>query len=1095
MARSKPPEPTGSPASADPASALEAPELDAPPEPLTPETALEWNRYYDRYVAGGVLLLAFLVSAHKLTGVSSSIWPMIRTGERIINRGSPITTDIYSYTESDKPWVNVPWLYEVGSHLLFSTSRTMFSADPATGDQIGAGVLVTLNALVRVLTVFLLLRLCRPGPGLWWFAVVSVLAMGYVVAPRYVSTTSGEQLEWLSVGGIARQAIVSPETWGTLLMAFAVLFLDRALVLGRKKALYALPPLFLLWANIDESFAFGLIALVVGCVSWLVSRPRQGNDGPSPALVGGIAAGCVAICALNPSLFRIYGEAFGPILSIPTVVFSSGNFLSMPDHLSFFGADSWDFLRRGSGDRAPVMRLAFYLVVVIVGLASFALNRRRMSRFGLALFIVAALLWGGLTRFSGEFAVIFTYILGRNGQEWFQSTYGVAGRISGGWTAWSVLGRALTILLVFLVMAKTLTGFGYTEGRPTFGFGFDPSEFDFEAGDYLKTAKFEGEVLNLSDTLGDAMIWRAYPRRKTFTDSRRGLFGGDVRRDLATFRSAFTEVRAGDGTADDSGPVTVKEDPDKWRPILDKYRATTVLMLWERDYRLYGAMLYSKNWTLLYDDGRSILFGRKDAPADELALFEKEKLDAREIVYHRRDRVPFPDRSPTAVTFIDRIIRNRSLSRRQPHINAADHWLTAGAVLAGGSLPDSAHCIMAIREARKAIRYNPDESDAYRYLEFAYEKLMENEVAAFRAKKQQVPVGYIAFRTRARITALNYAIQTTPPPVDRESQLILAESYKRLTLLHRGMGDLDLEHDALAAWRDLVPAGDVPAEELKRLDDLDNAIRRFKDDLQKAGNDSNLDAVARASIAENRGFPGLALQELEEAENQGVLIDKFLNMMVGLYCRTGQPEKANEKLQNRPLDDPALFFGGAGSPAYTHGLVNLLLGYYDNTVAFWRDKALVQALLSERSQKLAVAREILAGVPDRAVTTTLDLTGIPNRPGLIETEASWEFELALCLLESGNPDEAGKRFLRALEFNPRISVRPLIEDYLSKSKLNVPIPESLAIDAKPADPEAAKPDAPKEEKPAEPAKDTKPEAKPAEPAKDPKPEAKPEGPK
>lgn len=1077
MARSKPPEPPASSATVDTATDAEAPEVEAAPEPLTPETALEWNRYYDRYVAGGILLLAFFVSAHKLTAVSSSIWPTIRTGELIARKGTPITTEVYSYTEAGKPWVNIPWLYDLGTYLVFSTSRTMFTADGAVGDQIGAGVLITLNALARVLTVFLLLRLRRPGPGLWWYAAVAGLAMGCTFSPR------DEQFE-VSIGGIARQALLSPDTWGTLLLACQVLLMDRGLRLGRTKSLYALPALFLVWANLDESFAFGLIALVVGCAAFLAGRRGAKHEGASTAMLAAIVAGCAAVCIVNPSTYRIYAEAFGPILSIPRMVFSRGNFLPLPDALSFFGSDSWGWLGRVSGERAAGLRLAYYLALLAVGFASFALNRRRTTGYTLGLFLVSALLWGGLNRFSAQFAVIFVYVVGRNGQEWFQHNYGVAGRISSGWTAWSVLGRALTILVTFLVLAKTLTGYGYTEGRATFGFGFDPSEFDFEVGNHLKTAKYKGEVFNLSDSLGDALIWRAYPIRKTFTDTRRGVFGTDLRRDLAAFREAFAADQPAGGKDGASTVLDLKDDPAKWRPILDKYNATTVLLFWDRDFLVYGAMLTSKNWVLLYDDGRAVLFGRKDAPEDVLAEFEKEKLDAQDIVYHRRDRVPFPDRPPTAVTFIDRIIRNRSLSRRQPHVNASDHWLAAGANDKNRGLPDAAHCIMAIREARKAIHANPDESDAYRMLDLAYELLTQNEVVAFRASNQQIPGDYLAFRARARITALNYAIQTTPPPSDPDSRLTLSKSYQRLAALHRGMRDLDLERDALVAERDLLPSGDFPVEESKRLAQLDDEIRGFKDYLQKAGNDSTMDAVARANVAERNGFPGLALAELEEAENQGVPLDKILNMMVGLYCRTGQPEKANERLQNRQLDDPALY-GGAGTPAYTRGLVNLLLGYYDNTVAFWRDSALVQALMSERSQKLAVAREILAGLPDRAVPTTLDITGTPGRPGLVETEASWEFELALCLLESGNPEEAGKRFLRALEFNPKIATRALIEDYLSKGKLNVAIPENLAPEpvTPPVDPGAAAP------------KEPKLDAKLAEPQDEAKPAAKPDGPK
>src|SRR6185312_4281286 len=224
-------------ASAATAADVPAPDVEIAPEiePLTPERALAWNRYYDRYLMGGVLLLVFLVSAHKITGAGgqSVLWTLLKTGEMTVRTGLPVTTDPYSYTEAGARWVNIPWIFEVVNHLLYQGGRTLFTADPAIGEQIGAGVLVALNALARVLTVVLLLRLRRPGPGLWWFTVVAIVAMGGVLSPR------GEQLEF-SVGGIARQALIEPETWGLLLLAAEVLLLDRGLALGRKSALLAI---------------------------------------------------------------------------------------------------------------------------------------------------------------------------------------------------------------------------------------------------------------------------------------------------------------------------------------------------------------------------------------------------------------------------------------------------------------------------------------------------------------------------------------------------------------------------------------------------------------------------------------------------------------------------------------------------------------------------------------------------------------------------------------------------------------------------------------------------------------------------------------
>jgi tetratricopeptide (TPR) repeat protein len=636
-------------------------------------------------------------------------------------------------------------------------------------------------------------------------------------------------------------------------------------------------------------------------------------------------------------------------------------------------------------------------------------------------------------------------------------------------------GRALTILTLFLVTFYTLSGYGYEIGRPTFGFGFDPGDFAFEAADYLKTSKISGEVMNLSESHGDALIYRAYPTRKGFIDRRNHVFGPDIRNDLREFGRAFSVERTAAPTGDQEGPepsadeafvLKAKDDPAKWAPILDKYRVSAVLISPEDSLIIYGVMLTSKNWILLHHDGRAVLFGRADAPEADLALFQKEKLDADELVYKRKQRVPFPDRSPTPMSFIDGIIRNRSLANPQPHVSVGEYWISAGETVENRGLTPAANALLAVREARKAIHFNPDSSYAYRLLDRAYEKLSQNEFAVFDAKAVAVPAGLFNFRARQRITALNYAIQTTPPPRDANEKLVLADSYIRLALIHRRTGEVDLERDALAAARDLMP---FRLEDTKRLDQLDDSIARFKDDLQKAPAERNLsEPIARANYAINAGFPGIAIHELEEAENTGVPLDQFLSMLVNLYCRTGQPEKANEKLTNRPLEDPALF-GGPGTPAYTHGLVNFLMGYYDNTIVFWRDNALGQALFTEKSQELEVARDILRGVPENAVSAAIDVTGIPGKPGLIESESTWEFELALCLLEAGDPDLAGQRFLRCLKFNPKIVVRPLIEYYLEKLKLPIP-PLSTDGGPKPEAQPEPKAEVPKPDAKAEPVK-------------------------
>ena len=88
------------------------PETDAepPPEPWTPERVSEWNAYYDFYVKLAALLLVFMVSCNYVT--DTHVWLHLKTGQLIAEQGWPIKTDVFSYTENGRPWVDIPWLFQ-----------------------------------------------------------------------------------------------------------------------------------------------------------------------------------------------------------------------------------------------------------------------------------------------------------------------------------------------------------------------------------------------------------------------------------------------------------------------------------------------------------------------------------------------------------------------------------------------------------------------------------------------------------------------------------------------------------------------------------------------------------------------------------------------------------------------------------------------------------------------------------------------------------------------------------------------------------------------------------------------------------------------
>ena len=331
------------------------------PEPWTEERVFEWNSYYDLYVAAFVILLAFFSSANKIQTNNSVIWSLLQAGRQTVANHAPVLTDTVSMAGEGKRWVNIPWLYELSHYGLYATAAGLVmppepkilpgtppedAAKIARGaeegramarpraEQYGIGALIAVDALVRALTALLLLGLRRKGPGLWWSAVCVTLALGVTLFPATIQSfkagAGGELVVNSSpsvavqIGGIASPvSVVAPETWGLLFLAIELLLLHQAINLGKAGRLNWLIPLFLLWANMDDSFSFGLLMLAASTVGGLLGSRRNRDPkgrlaGPSPR-PGLIVLGlCLVATFVSPShvhgvlaSFAVYPKAIG----------------------------------------------------------------------------------------------------------------------------------------------------------------------------------------------------------------------------------------------------------------------------------------------------------------------------------------------------------------------------------------------------------------------------------------------------------------------------------------------------------------------------------------------------------------------------------------------------------------------------------------------------------------------------------------------------------------------------------------------------------------------------------------------------------------
>jgi tetratricopeptide (TPR) repeat protein len=821
-----------------------------------------------------------------------------------------------------------------------------------------------------------------------------------------------------------------------LLLALELFLLHRTLDLGRRGAVYGLIPLFLVWANLDDSFLIGLLIVAAGVIGRAWPRePAAGAANPLPMSRGlAILGACVAVCLVNPSMYRIFPAAMEPMMP--------------PLRLSLFS------FGRGVGSQAVLGKAwvipVLYLLAVGLGLGSFLLNRRRFSPSRFAMFAVMALLWGANILFRPEFALLFAVTLALNGQEWYLDHFGTLGRLGRGWSLWSVGGRAVTIVLVFAFVAMALTGWGKSPGEPIFGFGYNPDVYAFEVADFLKTANIDGRVLNTTREQGDALVWRAYPHRKSFIDSRSHLFPPALSEKLQQARVALS-----------------KDDVKAWKPLLDEYGISTVMIGEPSSPKTYQLLLQSPNWIPFYDDGSVVLFGRADAPAADLAYFRSHRLDAETLAYHSSRTIPPFDRPPTPMTWVDRIFRNRSLLEPQPHSTAALHWLQGHGIndhSETGGIPDPAHCFLAIQEARIALARRPDDPYPYRLLSEAYRILMIEESALLNGLKltpenataisrTEPRTALLMNRFRQRATALNNAIQTTPYPVtEPERQALFTLNYQ-LFQLYMSVHYLDLARDRLQAMLDLAPT-ELKPEDLTnfqhQLIELNGKIKQIQDQLNDLTIEQQLGPLQRANVARSQGAPGLAIVELEEAERTGVSPAQVRPQLVDLYCDIGQPDKALELLNTGNPEDPSLG-SEPGAPANRQARVNFLLGNYEYASQLWENRAITQIAHDRGARAFAAALAMLRGQVKTATSMFLDL------PGKIAIQASWDLDLALCRLESGKPDLAASPLTEALTLAPDMALRPVAAYYLEKLGKPVPPPSTAKAEATSHEKPAAKP--------------------------------------
>lgn len=230
-----------------------------------------------------IVVLLYCIPAFKamVPVIDPDIWWHLRTGQWIVDHAQVPATDPFSGYGVGKPWVAYSWLFEILVYALFTKLGLM-------------------GILLFTVSMFLLIVAVLHG-------ALRRAKLPFIVEVLFVAVAVG-----------AMSSLISPRSW-----LFSILFFTMELAIlfhvrrtDKITPMLALPPLFVLWANLHMQFVYGLATLGLFLVEILLSQlpslslygRRQPNV--SPGRVSLLLLACLLATLITPYHFRLYIPIF-----------------------------------------------------------------------------------------------------------------------------------------------------------------------------------------------------------------------------------------------------------------------------------------------------------------------------------------------------------------------------------------------------------------------------------------------------------------------------------------------------------------------------------------------------------------------------------------------------------------------------------------------------------------------------------------------------------------------------------------------------------------------------------------------------------------
>lgn len=482
------------------------------------------RRVFSFPVLLGSVLVAASYSIAKNCILEPDMWWNVAVGQRILATHAWPTSDVYSGTASGAPWIAYEWLGEV----------VMGAAASVGGLRSATVLLVVLSALLVAL--------------LYYYASMrSGSSKAAFVACATLVPTLG------AFFGLRPQLI------GTIFLVLTLIILEKFRD-GHERALWLLPPIFLLWVNTHGSFVFGFLALGV---TWLSGQFQFSS--------GGIyAQRWTQRQSVQLLLSILFSALVLPITPYGTRIAAYPLSMAIGQPVNVGNIQEWQRLGTDT-----ILGKTFMIVAIVFLLACLVERPQfRLSEIALALLGVFAACTH--LRFTLLFVIFFAPLWALTFARWIPRQ---EAKVDHPWLNAGLMA-AIVFGLVLLFPAKGAIAENVE------------NEYPQGAIQYLENHPIHGQLLN-DYAWGGYLIAAGQPKNMVFIDSRVDIY------EFAGVLSDYLSIMRLDSNA---------------FKLLKKYDIEAFLI--QPNSPLSTALAAMPGWQLVYHDRASALFMRKPlAPA------------------------------------------------------------------------------------------------------------------------------------------------------------------------------------------------------------------------------------------------------------------------------------------------------------------------------------------------------------------------------------------------------------------------------------------------------------------------------------------------